>query len=267
MDFKILCSDLDGTLLTFKDNVSDFTISEIKRIKDHIRIILVSARMPQSMTYIQKNLGIENEPIICYNGALVLHGSKELLSTFIDMEQIVSIYNMADQVGIQLGLYSKGEWYVQMDSERVQKEIKYTKTLPTYRDTEKTIQEWTTRKIGAHKIMLMGNKENTDVLFPELQKNFAGSLNLYRSNDTLIEIAPKSVSKLTAIKLLLQEHESLNDVIAFGDNYNDMEMLQNVGRGIAVANAREEVKHIASGLALKNSEDGVAHYIKQHILI
>ncbi|MCM4173724.1 HAD family phosphatase [Arenibacter sp. TNZ] len=267
MDFKILCSDLDGTLLTFKDNVSDFTIAEIKRIKKHLRIILVSARMPQSMTYIQKNLGIENEPIICYNGALVLHGSKVLFSTFIDTKKIASIYDMANDVGIRLGLYSKEEWYVEIDSERVQKEIKYTKTLPTFRDTKKTIQDWTDRKMGAHKIMLMGNKENTDGLFPLLQKKFSETLNLYRSNDTLIEIAPKSVSKLTAIKLLLQEHECLNNVIAFGDNYNDMEMLQNVGRGIAVANAREEVKRIASDLTLKNSEDGVAHYIKQHILI
>jgi len=267
MDFKILCSDLDGTLLTFKDNVSDFTIAEIKRIKEHLRVILVSARMPQSMTYIQKNLGIENEPIICYNGALVLHGTKELFSTFIAMDQIASIYELANKVGVQLGLYSKAEWYVEMDSERVQKEIKYTKTLPTFRATKETIQDWTDREIGAHKIMLMGNKENTDGLFPILQKNYSQTLNLYRSNDTLIEIAPKSVSKLTAIKLLLQENECLNDVIAFGDNYNDMEMLQNVGRGIAVANAREEVKNIANGLALKNSEDGVAQYIKQHIFI
>jgi len=174
---------------------------------------------------------------------------------------------MANKVGIQMGLYSKSEWYVAMDSERVQKEIKYTKTIPTFRDTQETIEDWRDRKIGAHKIMLMGNKENTDGLFPILQKNFSQTLNLYRSNDTLIEIAPKSVSKLTAIKLLLDEQESLNDVIAFGDNYNDIEMLQNVGRGIAVANAREEVKNIASALALKNSEDGVAHYIKQHILI
>ena len=267
MDFKILCSDLDGTLLTYKDNVSDLTISEIKRIKDHLRIILVSARMPQSMTYIQKSLGIENEPIICYNGALVLHGSKELFSTFIDMDQITSIYNMANNVGIQLGLYSNREWCVETDSERVRKEIKYTKTLPIYRNTNATIEDWENRRIGAHKIMLMGNKDNTDGLFPVLQKNFSQTLNLYRSNDTLIEIAPKSVSKLTAIKLLLGAHESLNNVIAFGDNYNDIEMLQNVGRGVAVANAREEVKSIARDLALKNSEDGVALYIKKHILI
>ena len=140
MDFKILCSDLDGTLLTYKDNVSDFTISEIKRIKEHLRIILVSARMPQSMTYIQKNLGIGKEPIICYNGALVLHGSKELFSIFINIDQIAAIYDMAKEVGIQLGLYSKREWYVEIASERVQKEIKYTKTLPTYRNTKETIR-------------------------------------------------------------------------------------------------------------------------------
>ena len=267
MDYKILCSDLDGTLLTYKDNVSDFTISEIKRIKEHLRIILVSARMPQSMTYIQKNLGIENEPIICYNGALVLHGSKELFSTYINMEQITSIYEMANKAGIQLGLYSNSEWYVVKDSERVQKEIKYTKTLPTFRDTQATIEDWRDRKMGAHKIMLMGNKENTDSLFPILQENFNQTLNLYRSNDTLIEIAPKSVSKLTAIKLLLEEHESLNDVIAFGDNYNDMEMLQNVGLGIAVGNAREEVKQIAKVITLENTKDGVAQYLKRHILI
>ncbi|NNG09247.1 MAG: HAD family phosphatase [Arenibacter sp.] len=267
MDYKILCSDLDGTLLTYKDNVSDFTISEIKRIKEHLRIILVSARMPQSMTYIQKNLGIENEPIICYNGALVLHGSKELFSTYINMEQITSIYEMADKVGIQLGLYSNREWYVQTDSERVQKEIKYTKTLPIYRNTGETIADWTNRKTGAHKIMLMGNKENTDGLFPLLQNKFSKTLNLYRSNDTLIEIAPKTVSKLTAIQLLLQEHESLSEVIAFGDNYNDMEMLENVGLGIAVGNAREEVKQIAKAITLENTQDGVAHYLKRHILI
>ena len=267
MDYKILCSDLDGTLLTYKDNVSDFTISEIKRIKEHLRIILVSARMPQSMTYIQKNLGIENEPIICYNGALVLHGAKELFSTYINMEQITSIYDMADKVGIQLGLYSNREWYVQTDSERVQKEIKYTKTLPIYRNTGETIEDWTNRKMGAHKIMLMGNKENTDGLFPLLQNKFSETLNLYRSNDTLIEIAPKTVSKLTAIQLLLQEHESLSEVIAFGDNYNDMEMLENVGLGIAVGNAREEVKQIAKAITLENTKDGVAQFLKKHILI
>ena len=74
MDFKILCSDLDGTLLSTKSDVSDFTISQIAKIKERLKVILVSARMPQSMIYLQERLGVTDQPIICYNGALVLQG-------------------------------------------------------------------------------------------------------------------------------------------------------------------------------------------------
>ncbi|WP_026810182.1 Cof-type HAD-IIB family hydrolase [Arenibacter latericius] len=267
MTYKILCSDLDGTLLTYKDNVSEYTINEIKRIRNHMRVVLVSARMPKSMIYIQKSLGIEDQPIICYNGALVLNGKKELSSTFIELDLIEGIYKEANKLDIKLGLYSGDEWYVESDSERVQKEIKYTKALPQFRDTQLTLKDWYTRKLGGHKIMMMGKKENMDTIFPILSKTFSNTLNLYRSNDTLIEVAPKSVSKLTAISLLLHPGENLEDVIAFGDNYNDIEMLQHAGHGVAVGNAREEVKEISQAITLKNTEDGVAHYIKQHLYI
>lgn len=267
MDFNILCSDLDGTLLTYKDNVSTYTIKAITRIRPQMRVILASARMPKSMTYIQKELGIENQPIICYNGALVLNGQRELNSTYIDINNIMAINEMAFKMDIQLGLYSGDEWYVEVDSARIQKEIKYTKALPVYRSTLTTLADWQTRGIGAHKIMLMGKQKSMDIFFSVLSDTFSNTLNIYRSNDTLIEIAPLSVSKLTAISLLLQEDESLKNVLAFGDNYNDMEMLKNVGYGVAVGNAREEVKSIAQAITLPNTENGVAHYLNKHIII
>ena len=58
----------------------------------------------------------------------------------------------------------------------------------------------------------------------------------------------------------------LSSVIAFGDNYNDIELLQHVGMGIAVANAREEVKAVAREVTLESKNDGVAHAILKHIL-
>ncbi|NJB70631.1 hypothetical protein GGR42_001093 [Saonia flava] len=265
MKFQMLCSDLDGTLLSTKDNVSDITISEISRIKETTKIVLVSARMPKSMTYLQKRLGVEQEPIVCYNGALVLDGQKELHSTFMDMEYVEKVHTLAEEHQVKLGLYYKDEWYVEQDSERVQKEIKYTHSSPIYRKTKDTLKDWKQREIGAHKIMLMGTKESSDILFPLLQKNLGLYLHLYRSNDTLIEVAPISVSKLSAIKLLLPQKEELQDVIAFGDNYNDMEMLKHVGCGVAVANGREELKAIANYVTLPNTEHGVAHFIKEHL--
>ncbi|CAM4319542.1 Cof-type HAD-IIB family hydrolase [Zobellia nedashkovskayae] len=267
MKYKILCSDLDGTLLTTKSDVSELTIAEIDRIKSHLKVILVSARMPSAMTYLQKDLAIEEQPIICYNGALILDGDKELSSVHIGTQHLQQIYELAEANNTQLGLYYKNEWYVVVDSERVQKEIRYTKTSPVFRPTPETLSDWKGREIGAHKIMLMSTKESADILYPALEEKLGEHLNLYRSNDTLIEVAPKSVSKLSAIKSLLQEGESLEHVISFGDNYNDIEMLQNSGHGVAVGNAREEVKAVANAVTMSNTENGVAHYIKKHLVI
>ncbi len=207
------------------------------------------------------------EPMICYNGAYILHGDKVLASTEIELDLVSGILALSKALGIHLGLYHKDEWYVPEDSERVQKEILYTKANPVFMETEHTLIDWGLRNIGAHKIMLMGTKTSVDMVFPQLMEHFGTALNLYRSNDTLIEISPNSVSKLSAITQLLETGESLEEVIAFGDNYNDMEMLQKAGLGVAVANAREEVKAIANHITLKNTEDGVAHFIKQHLLI
>lgn len=265
MDFKILCSDLDGTLLSTKSDVSDFTISEVARIRGKIRIILVSARMPQSMTYLQERLGIQDQPIICYNGALVIDGAKEVFSEVIDLKAVEEVYRLSEQHNIKLGLYHNREWFAEKISERVEKEINYTRTKPIFRPTSSTLKDWRKRNISAHKIMLMGTKTSADAIFPVLVNELTEHMNIYRSNDTLIEVAPKSVSKLSAIQLLLSSDESLADIISFGDNYNDIEMLQHSGLGVAVENAREEVKSIASHITLKNTEHGVAHFIKQHL--
>ncbi len=266
MDYKILCSDLDGTLLSTKSDVSEVTISEISRIKEHLKVILVSARMPQSMTYLQERLGIKDQPIICYNGALILSGSNQIFSEVISFEAIEEIYELAEAHQIKLGLYHNREWYAEETSKRVEKEINNTRTTPIFRDTKATLADWKHRNLSAHKVMLMGTKISVDLLFPVLMDKLSDQMHIYRSNDTLIELAPKSVSKLSAIELLLSSKESLADVISFGDNYNDIEMLEHSGLGVAVANARDEVKAIANHITLKNTEHGVADFIKQYLI-
>jgi len=264
LNFKILCSDLDGTLLSTKSDVSDFTIAEIERVRQTMRIILVSARMPQSMAYLQKRLGILYEPIICYNGALVLDGEKEIFSETIEFTAVQKVYDLSKAYQIKLGLYHGSEWYVEEMSQRVEKEINYTRTEPIIRPTTVTLEDWRERH-SAHKMMLMGTKDSSDAIFPVLKNTLETYMNIYRSNDTLIEVAPKSVSKLSAIQLLLSSDETLADVISFGDNYNDIEMLQHSGCGIAVENGRKEVKSIADYITLKNTSHGVANFIRQHL--
>ncbi len=265
MKYSILCSDLDGTLLATKNNVTDFAIAQISRIAPYTKVILVSARMPAAMTYIQKRLCIEEQPIICYNGALVLDGDQVLSSTEIAAPLLQEIYDMALALKVKLGLYQLNNWFVEEDTARVQKEIHHTQVTPVFQPTIETLAQWEYGQTGAHKLMLMGTKAGIDILYAQLTTRFASQLHIYRSNDTLIEVASKTISKLTAIQLLLNASESLEEVVAFGDNYNDLEMLQAVGCGVAVANARTEVKAIANYITLKNTEDGVAHFIKEHL--
>ncbi|ASV31319.1 Cof-type HAD-IIB family hydrolase [Maribacter cobaltidurans] len=267
MMYKMLCSDLDGTLLSTKSDVSEYTVSQIKRIKQHVRVVLVSARMPSAMYYIQKDLDVLDQPIICYNGALVLHGENELHSETIPLTIANDIYKICKPRNTDLGLYAFNEWHVPKTSERVEKEIKYTKTNPVFRKTEDTLSGWDHKGLGIHKVMLMGTRSTADEIMPLLENRFKNHIHVYRSNDTLIEIAPKAVSKLTAIQKLLQSGEHLEDVIAFGDNYNDMDMLENVGCGVAVSNGREEVKKIANFVTSRNTENGVAQFLEQHLHI
>lgn len=265
MSYRVLCSDLDGTLLSTKNDVSDITIEQINRISDSIRVILVSARMPSGMHYLQERLDITEQPIICYNGALIMHGTTKVLSVTIPFKIMEEVHKLSLPLDVDLGIYIDDEWYVSQTSERVEKEIKYTKTKPNFQATQTSL--FKLKKRGAHKLMLMCTKVSADQLMPLLEEKFCPDLNCYRSNDTLIEIAPKSVSKLSAITHILKPSESLSDVIAFGDNYNDIEMIEAAGCGVAVANAREEVKKIADYITLANTDNGVADFIQRHLVI
>jgi hydroxymethylpyrimidine pyrophosphatase-like HAD family hydrolase len=113
--------------------------------------------------------------------------------------------------------------------------------------------------------MAMGEVHEIDQIVDFLSKEYRNELHLYRSKSTYLEISPKSISKLTAIKFLLDQHFNfaLEDVIAYGDNYNDVEMLNHVGFGVAVGNAREEAKLVAKHITALSIEDGVALSLQQ----
>ncbi|MFS4417674.1 HAD family hydrolase [Maribacter sp. 2307ULW6-5] len=267
MKVKVICSDLDGTLLSTKSDVSQTTIDAVAHIKDHVRIILVSARMPSAMQYIQKDLGILDAPMICYNGALVCKNGKKVHSREIPPGTAVEVEALARDKEALLGLYHENGWYVPNTSERVTKEIKHTKVQPVYEPTKTTLHRWEQEQKGAHKIMVMATKGTADPLEDKLRSRFAHHLQIYRSNDTLLELSPKGTNKATAIAQLLEPGEHLANVLAFGDNYNDMEMLRQCGTGVAVHNAKKAVKEVADHITKSNTEHGVAHFIRTKLII
>ncbi|GAB3649735.1 fructose-phosphate phosphohydrolase SppA [Echinicola sediminis] len=274
MQIKALCTDIDGTLLNKSREISERTIKAVKQLPEDFPIILASSRMPSAMRHLQASMNRLKNPMICYNGGYIIHfdghgNDFELLDTVkIPLDICHHITELSQGSQIHISLYHEDEWYAPQDDYWTQREITSTKVNPVIKNWNEVKNDWETRNAGAHKVMCMGPAEEIDTLFHSLLDTKNSELHLYRSKDTYIEIAPKSISKASALNLLLKEKYDIKmeEVMAFGDNYNDIEMLQAVGHGVAVENAREEVKAIADEITAKNTEDGVAMMIEKYCL-
>jgi len=245
--------------------LSELTIQEIQRISP-IPFVLISSRMPKAMRHLQSQIGNTGAPLIAYNGGLVLHNNKVLHSAFIDNVVLEAVINLCLKTTIHLSLYYQDEWHVPAMDSWANKEANNTKAMPVIKSNKAVLTQWKEEGKGAHKIMCMGEETEINALYKALENSFSKEIVLYRSKPTYIEISHRSVSKKTAIDVLLKNcypTASMKEIVAFGDNYNDIEMLKAVGLGVAVANAIDEVLQIADKITDTNKNDGVAKVIQE----
>lgn len=264
--YKLIALDIDGTLLNKDKAISAKTKSVIDALSKSVPVILISSRMPDAMRYLQNELNIIDHPIVAYNGGLVLHQNEILSHTGINFRTFRTVLDQNLDLGLHLSLFHNDEWYAPQDDFWSQREIRNTRVHPKFKSNAVVFEDWKAYNKEPHKIMCMGEEAKVDELFIRLSKAENKSLHLYRSKPTYIEMAPQKTSKLAGLKILLQKvypDLSLNDIMAYGDNYNDIDMLKHVGMGVAVDNAKVEVKAVAREITKSNLDDGVAWHLEK----
>ncbi|GAA4424037.1 fructose-phosphate phosphohydrolase SppA [Pontibacter saemangeumensis] len=274
MKIKAICSDIDGTLLDNRRELSPRTVAAFRKLDKNIPVILASSRMPGAMRHLQEELGILHHPMICFNGGYVLlfnEGSAApavIDSVQIPVSMCAEIVEMAHGTDIHVSLYKEDNWYAPQFDKWAEKEERVTKVSPNIGALNAVLGEWHATDTGAHKVMCMGPEQEIADMAEALTRKYGEEIYIYRSKSTYLELAPRSISKATALELILKKNYaiSMEEVMAFGDNYNDIELLQAVGKGIAVGNAREEVKAVAAEITLPSTEDGVAVAIEKYLL-
>jgi Cof subfamily protein (haloacid dehalogenase superfamily) len=274
MKIRAICTDIDGTLLNNQRQLSPRTISVIKNLSDNLKIILASSRMPSAMRHLQHELGITEHPLICYNGGYVVHYQNGqdvpavLASVTIPAEICSSVFSYSKDTEINVSVYFEDEWYAPSVDYWTDREQRITKVNARIADIGILLEQWKENNRGAHKIMCMGPEDQISVMEKKLRDQHGDQIHVYFSRPTYLELAPKSISKASGLKLILRNLYNIhpNEVMAFGDNYNDIEMLEAVGLGIAVADARDEVKRVAKELTSISKEDGVAMAIEKYCL-
>ncbi len=265
--FKMICLDIDGTLLNSQHQISQSTKEMVQRVAEKgTPVILVSARMPKGIRFLQQELNI-SQPIICYSGALVMdHATGILFNQTIGLAQVKQAYDMARASGVHMSLYQGDEWFIAESDPWTEGESAITNIAPRVVKCEDLLQRWAAENSGPNKILYMADPDAVHRLEKRLQAQFSGALNIYPSKPTYLEVMPQSASKTSAIEFLRWKLAiRRSEIMAIGDNYNDLDMLEFAGLGIAMGNAPERVKLSAAAVTLSNDEDGVAAALKKYL--
>ncbi|PFD28280.1 HAD family hydrolase [Bacillus cereus] len=252
---KVIISDLDGTLLRSDKTISEKSINILRECKNKgSELIFATARPPRAINqYIPSVL--KNDIIICYNGALVLKGNDILYKKEISRNVILEIIEKAKKYNLNnICIEINDKLYSNFDV------TDYFGNVPC--------EVIDIRKLDfkkAYKVIIC----TKDSINKELIKELPAECNaVITDNGTLCQIMHAEVSKWNSIQHVLQYLNcEASDVIAFGDDYNDMEMIEKCGIGVAMNNAVEELKSVAKFIAKSNDEDGVATFLESNNFI
>lgn len=263
---KIILSDIDGTFLRRDKSVPETHEQALKNILARgIKFAFVSARMPEAIYPITDGINLPHTAVISYSGALVLTADEKILYdkkiSLDDTKKILPVIENSWK-DIAVNYYTGRKWYVRpidIENKYVQYEIKVTQAATVPANFDELISE----NILPNKILLMCEPPTCEEMEAELGKQFP-NLNVVRSAPHLLEIMDKSVSKATGIEVLLKHYGfTVDEAIAFGDNYNDIEMLQYIPQSVAMGNAPQKILEVASTVTDTNENGGIYTYLKK----
>lgn len=259
---KVMAFDLDGTLINDKKKVPESTQLYLKELKEKGYILLaITGRILKNTLSIQ-NICPFLDYAICCGGTLIydVNTGKSIRGISIDLPTCRMVAHLYEKDFEKISFCTDEYYYNYGYSKRKSTVDKEIDDLESFYKKEKTIYKLE---------MFFQDKDKQNACIGTLPQNFP-DLSFISMQDSFatnrwIEIYPKGVDKVEALNFLLEKlHLCLENVIAFGDGRNDIELLRNVGWGVAMENALEEVKEVACDIAASYMNKGVETYLRQY---
>ena len=243
MDIKMIVVDLDGTLLRNDKTMSKYTINALNQCREKgILLAFATARGGDAQVPVELFDGF-----IRTNGAVAFAYDKKVYEAPIPIKCARRILTAAENADIQIVAEASGKHYAKFD----------LKAVVPWLSSE--IIDFEAVDFEPHKIYaISATKEQLKVL----QDSLSDKLYMYISNDGVPMIMNKNAMKSKAVEALAM-HWNIKpaEIIAFGDDANDIEMLEYCGVGVAMGNAIDEVKAVADFVCDTNENDGLAKWL------
>lgn len=266
--YPLIVSDFDGTLASSNGNLSEKNKSAIKEFcSQGGKFAISTGRMPSGILPRTRELGLQGVVCCGQGSALVEIDSGKVISFGgIDNATAVKVCEKMQEMHLHTHVYGLWNYYCNMDD----------KWLKDYENIVRTkaelvldipISEFVKEKgLNPCKILAIVNPSEALSIMEEFRKENFENCEITRSADFLVEICSNRYSKGTSVSFLAKRYDiPLENVIAVGDQYNDLSMLETAGLGVAVKNADEVLKKSANlVLDYTNDEDAIAHLIEEY---
>jgi Cof subfamily protein (haloacid dehalogenase superfamily) len=264
--YRLLAIDLDGTLLTPLPNkhITPRTYKALLKAADAGMIIVIATG--QTLSVLQTvcaDLPL-NAPQIIENGALIadIHSGCVLHERLIPPDLILPALNTLSMLGLHRAYHTLHRVYVDQDTPRARNWYR-PPVLPVI-EVEDVASLY---PLSCIKVAGIGEERTLREKRRELERIYDGRLYVAQSSFDIVELLHPEVSKGNALSMIAADLAiNPEEIIAFGDNHNDIGMLRLAGLGVAMGNAHEEVKAAADYVTLSNAEDGVAVVVEELIL-
>lgn len=289
--YKLITIDLDGTLLNRYGEVTEYTKNIIKQVTQKgILVVLASGRISESVLTIAKEIGA-NKYYISGNGSVLYDMKKNeiLYENYLNKEKVLEIIELCEKNSIYYNIYT--------ESSVIAKSLNYNVAFYNYENTKKSSDKKTdinivedmysyiknsninkflkiticdeSKIVFSSIIKKIKNIEDIDVLEVShmSQKKIKTGTKEVEVGYFYTEVSSKNVDKWFAIEKVMQiENIKKEEVMALGDNNNDIIMIKNAGLGVAMGHSNDEVKKVADYITENNNEDGVAKAIEKYVL-
>lgn len=267
---KLIAIDIDGTLLNSQRQLTERVKNALLEAKNQgVKVVLCTGRPIKGVKDLLNELTLneKDQYVITFNGALALtgDGSETIVSNGMNLEDYEIVKTFAEQHNTH---YHAADLDVMYTSQReIGVYMAHEANLVNMPIYVRTIEELRQLNINIQKMMITDYSAVLDGIIEQVPQSLKERFLLVKSAPYYLEVLNPKANKGDAV-MALAAHLGIDieDVMAIGDNYNDMDMIKIAGYSVAMGNAVQAIKDAAKYHTGTNDEDGVAQIVEKLVL-
>lgn len=264
---KLIAIDIDGTLLNSAGVLTDNVKNTLKKASQHgVKVVLATGRPLKGVEPLLKELDLigSNNYVITYNGSLVqtTDGTQVIKEYGLSLETFKEVDALARDNAVCF--YGADRDYLYTTQRDIGVYVAHESNLVKMPIRVRTLEEVQHIQPRIQKMMFADDPQKIDAAIANLPKWFTERYFTVKSTPFYLEILHKEANKGNALRALCQHLDiALEDVMAIGDNHNDMDMIVVAGESVAMGNAVDALKQAAKHQTTTHNEDGVSVIVEK----